>query len=204
MYTDLINRLFEEAKGLKSAGKLDEAIKIYLQIIDKEPGNHCARVGLAAIHRQKGDRIAENKCMNELLGLIPKDYHQAEAWYTEALNFDPECTHAKVGLAACYCSWGRNNGQPERYKRAVELYDEVLMAEPDNVFVHRGLIRVYRYKGNNPLADQHEKVIDFLGGNRQIHAVRPAKKFYEQFLSRLIREGKVASAKKVKEILLSL
>jgi tetratricopeptide (TPR) repeat protein len=94
-----------EAIGLAQAGKTDEAIAIYTDLVSKHPTIHQLQFNMGTLYAMK------------------KDWPAAETAYKKALELKPDYTDAMLALTTVYANSGRAND-------AVEFLNKVTAENP--------------------------------------------------------------------------
>ncbi|HEY4264609.1 MAG TPA: tetratricopeptide repeat protein [Micropepsaceae bacterium] len=97
----------QKAFGLHRAGKLDEAAKVYSEILRSEPRQVDALYLLGSVHFQRGE------------------FSDALARFDEALAIKPRFIEAMAGRGAALSNFGRQ-------EEALTAYETVLAASPDH------------------------------------------------------------------------
>lgn len=121
-----LSELKEKAASALSLGRLPEAVELYRQWTEREPGRSEAYLGLG----------------RSLLEMGYAD--RARAAFLRAQQLRPDLHEAKVGLAETYLRKGQAG-------QAYELLDEVRKRDPSNVQLNLSLASYYRMMGRNDL-----------------------------------------------------
>ena len=104
----MTEQLMQEAKTLHESGQLDEAEKIYLQVIEAEPRQFLAQCALGFVY------------------MLQKRFAEAERHLAASVAVEPRLTEAWVQLSAALHNQGRAQD-------ALNCHDRALGLEPDNV-----------------------------------------------------------------------
>jgi tetratricopeptide (TPR) repeat protein len=138
----------KKAEPLVNAGLAEERAA-YLRILEGEPSNKKALLGIARIDRRCGDNVS------------------AAAWLRRALSAFSDDLQASTELAAVLC--GLN--QPEE---AAAIYCRVLAVNGDYVPAHMGLGRIARARGDEESARAHfAAAADLLGAAAGVQPDNP-------------------------------
>lgn len=132
----------DEALSLHKNGKLDDAILIYRQVIDQDPGNADAWYLLSTAAYQKGDPALARELMENALKLRGDvaDYHNnlglilraegndgaAEQAFSKAVALDPNHANALLNITSLL----RRTGNPEA---AVDFGERAAAAAPHDI-----------------------------------------------------------------------
>ncbi len=125
------NALMEEAEGLFSQGKMDEALRDYQKALALDPKLYHAALFCGDVFMEK------------------QDFDQAEVWYQKAIQIDPNRETAYRYSATPFMK--RN-----RYNEARDRYVEAFIVEPYSRFARAGLIQWAQATGTqlaNPSID---------------------------------------------------
>lgn len=161
--SDVSNQLLKQAMQAQSAGNLDQALNTFLQILEKDPKNFNAHMGVGDIYHIKGDfQVAANTFekartinprnfdVNYKLGLM---YHllnrvsDAIQVYLTALSINPDSYEANLNLATAYLQINQPALGLPYAQRAVKL-------NPTTVVVHANLGAIYS------ALNRHEEAIN--------------------------------------------
>lgn len=116
---DPITELSKKGYNYLKEGVLDEAQAAFLELLDLEPKNNYALVGLGDVSRKKGD------------------FEKATGYYQECLRHYPGNNYALFGLADSYKSLGL-------FHRALDIWEEYLRQDPENITVLTRVADGYR------------------------------------------------------------
>jgi tetratricopeptide (TPR) repeat protein len=131
---------FRAAAGYLQRGNLVEAEAMYRELIEREPGNANAHIGL-------GSSL-----------ILQSRYQEAIAAYTAALEISPDSAEAFVGL-------GSTLSKKEQYSQAVSAYTKALSIDGEHAQAHWGLALVLDRMGRTGEALAHlERVIELTPG----------------------------------------
>ncbi len=114
-----ISDLSKQAYSLLKNNGINEAISIFKKILDLDPKNNYALVGLGDAERKR------HNCKDAL------------AFYKECLEYHPTNNYALFGLADCYKSMNQ-------YNKAIELWEEYLQLDSKNITVLTRVGDAYR------------------------------------------------------------
>ena len=117
-----VEAMVKEGRKLGMSGKYDEAEKIYLRVIKKDPDNSTAHNELGIVY------FKQNR------------FEEAIKEYKTAIKIEPKKFFAYSSLGTLY----RNIGN---YKLAIENYQESLKLNPSNFGVYYGLGISYKELG---------------------------------------------------------
>ena len=104
----------QEALEAHSAGRLDEAVDLYKQVLALDPQNKFAYYNLGVIHQTRGRAGA------------------AEDHYQQALDIDPDFVPALFNMAVL-------RTEADELEEAAELYQRVIEVSPDRADAHLNL-----------------------------------------------------------------
>lgn len=107
---DPVTELSKKGYNYLKEGVLDEAQAAFLELLELEPKNNYALVGLGDVARKRGD------------------FEKATGYYQECLRQHPTNNYALFGLADSYKALGL-------FHRALEIWEEYLKQDPDNITV---------------------------------------------------------------------
>lgn len=131
-----ISQLSKHGYQLLKVNLIHEAEKIFLQIIEQEPHNNYALVGLGDISRKK------------------RDYLKAVSYYQECLVFHPENNYAHFGLADCF-------KEMKRLPEAITAWEYYLETDPTNITVITRIADACRkLKNFNSSKKYYERALD--------------------------------------------
>ena len=136
-----ISELSRHGYQLLKESLTHRAIENFTKIIDMQPGNNYALVGI-------GDA-----CRKE------KRYKEAVEYYRDCLRYHPGNNYALFGLADCYKALGQFN-------RAIEIWEEYLKHDDRNVTVLTRIADAYRKVRNFPRSkDLYLRVLEMEQNN---------------------------------------
>jgi tetratricopeptide (TPR) repeat protein len=134
-------RLYSRAADLLAGEEYSQAEKVYRELVDKEPDNPNAFIGLGA-SLQMQDR-----------------YDAAAAVYEQALEIDPTSVEAYIGLGSANVGMGE-------YEAAVAAYADALALDEENPNAHWGMALSLEILGRNEAALDHlMQVVELLPGS---------------------------------------
>ncbi|MDL1959562.1 MAG: tetratricopeptide repeat protein [Deltaproteobacteria bacterium] len=156
-----------KARQLSWDGDYEAAKAIYKQLLNKNPRDVEAAIGLATVTAWSGDHDKARQLYEEVLKQQPAnrdallglgrvlswdgDYEAAKAIYKQLLNKNPRDVEAAIGLATV-TAWSGD------HDKARQLYEEVLKQQPANRDALLGLGRVLfwqqEYKQSLKIFDQ--------------------------------------------------
>ena len=157
------------ASRAASAGRLDEAERLYRQALETAPQSLEVRQGLAGVLAVRGDLAAARRLLDEVLARDPEavaarlrrarlrrgmgDPAGAAADYLRVLELRPELLDARLGLAAAQLE----SGAPAA---ALAEFDRVLEGAPDHVEARVGRASALAALGRRPEARRaYEEVL---------------------------------------------
>jgi len=108
--TDELKDLLTEGNQLYNAGKYQEAIAIYQQILEQFPDAYIINKNIGNAYFQM------------------EDYDKAEEYYKKVLEKDPNNNDAKMLIGNCYVNRGEN-------RKALEWYNQIAFDEIDDPIV---------------------------------------------------------------------
>ncbi len=111
-----------------SAGEYQKALDIYQRVLQINPEDTVARIGMGTTLNNWGSQHARNK-----------DWEQALTYYQQALEYDPACRPAlqNLGETLMRVGWEQEaNGDTEG---AIGTYQKLIAVAPDNAEVHNNL-----------------------------------------------------------------
>lgn len=117
-----LNEISDSSKKgyqLLKENRFDEAIACFAQILEKDPENNYALVGLGDAARKRGA------------------YKEASDHYRRCLFFHPGNSYALFGLADCYKALGQ-------YHKAIEIWEQYLLHDNTNITVLTRVADAYR------------------------------------------------------------
>ena len=133
--------LLSRAEGLLKRGKTDEALFYFVKVLNIEPQNPQALLGVGAIHRNKGNHDLAELAYEMVLKQQPKNAEalegmglsrlaehsnrEAEKYLTAAVKADPQRWHAHNALGLLASGSGQ-------YGQAISHYEQALRAQPGN------------------------------------------------------------------------
>ena len=127
--TDELKEDLIKANGLFEEEKYDEALRLYEEIIKKNPDAYVINTSIG-------------NCYFRL-----KNYDQAEEFYLKVLTDDSENYDALLGIGNCYANRGENEKSLEWYSRiGFEKIDDPLLILEKSIEAQRKLIT--GFKGN--------------------------------------------------------
>lgn len=131
-----ISELSKQAYSLLKSDNIIEAINIFNKILELDPKNNYALVGL-------GD--AERKNSN---------FNTALSFYSKCLEYHPSNNYALFGLADCYKSM-------KQFNKAIEIWEEYIKFDDKNITVLTRVADAYRKNKNfDRAAELYMKVLD--------------------------------------------
>ncbi len=142
------------------SGKLDEAQPLYLQMLDKDPRNIDALLGLAAIAQQRDEDLPAAQYYSRVLALDPRNA-AANAGMSALTTNDNSESRLKTLLreqkdsAALHFALGNLYAEQARWGEAQQAYFNAYMLEPGNAEFAFNLAVSLDHLGQNKLAAQH-------------------------------------------------
>ena len=149
--------LVQRALDLHQRGQLDEAERLYNQVLSLEPGNAVATHYLGMVTWHRGDLVAAERLMRESiagnaaiadfhnnLGLLLRDtgrQEEAIACYRRTLEVDP-------GWFAAYNNMGLALESLDRRDEAIEGYRAAILREPRFAVARQNLARALLAEGH--------------------------------------------------------
>ncbi len=122
-------------------GQLTEAIDFFRHIIEIDPSNNYALVGIGDAYRKK--------CC----------YQEATRYYQRCLESYPDNNYALFGLADCY-------GSLKQFQRAIEIWEKYLKLDDQNVTVLTRVADTYRKVKNLERSEAiYRQVLEMEPGN---------------------------------------
>lgn len=122
------DQALKEGLAQQQAGNLEEAAKLYQQVLDARPGDKYANYNLGVIEQHDG--------RSEV----------AEGYYRSALDADPNFVPALFNLAIVRTGVGAT-------QEAMDLYRRVIALQPDSAAAYLNLGLLYRGAGQPTKAD---------------------------------------------------
>ena len=135
-----------QAAALHQAGKLEQAAKLYLAILEDSPNDFDATHLLGVIALQKGDLSAAQRLINAALVLRPHDaaaagnlgisylrdnqLEPALQWFEIALKLQPDSPAALINASEALYQLGR-------FRDAIPLLERACSVEPSSYSAHR-------------------------------------------------------------------
>ncbi len=142
------------------SGKLDDAQKLYGEMLDKDAHNVDALLGLASIAQQHGDEMAAARHYTRVLALDPRN--AAANAGISAMNTDEQNeSHLKTlldeqrGSAPLHFALGNHYAEQSRWGEAQQSYFSALALEPDNAQFAFNLAISLDHLGQDRSAAQH-------------------------------------------------
>jgi Flp pilus assembly protein TadD len=126
-------QLLEEAQRLCRAGRVDEAVARYRQVLDLAPD-------VAEVHNNLG------VCLSQL-----GQHGEAETCFQEALRLDPAFAQAHINRGTLYRTQGT-------FERAAGCFRQALAADPDHALahIHLGAVLVDQGRLDEAVAEYRE------------------------------------------------
>ncbi len=138
---DSISILSKEGYRELKRGHLAEAEEKFLQILEREPRNSYALVGMGDTLRKK------------------KQYRKAIPYYRSCLEDHPDNNYALFGLADSYKA-------QNLYPKAIDIWEDYLRLDPNNVTVLTRIADAYRkVKNFDRSLELYSRVMDLERGN---------------------------------------
>jgi len=116
---DPVTELSKKGYNYLKEGVFDEAQNAFLELLDLEPKNNYALVGLGDVCRKRGE------------------FEKATGYYQECLRQHPANNYALFGLADSYKALGL-------FHRALDIWEEYLKQDPENITVLTRVADAYR------------------------------------------------------------
>ena len=120
--------LSDRAATHTSAGEYQKALDIYLRVLQINPEDTVARIGMGTTLNNWGSQHARNK-----------DWEQALAYYQQALEYDPACRPALQNLGETLMRVGWEQEANGDMEGAIGTYQKLIAVAPDNAEVHNNL-----------------------------------------------------------------
>ena len=120
--------LSDRAATHTSAGEYQKAVDIYQRVLQINPEDTVARIGMGTTLNNWGSQHARNK-----------DWEQALAYYQQALEYDPACRPALQNLGETLMRVGWEQEANGDMEGAIGTYQKLIAVAPDNAEVHNNL-----------------------------------------------------------------
>jgi len=135
-----VNPKIQEAYGAYQAADYWRAEQLYREVLDRQPDQRDAMLGLAAIDQQRGDRAGAAELYSRLLRLNPNDAYAQAAWTALRseqpgvadesdlkllLQQDPQSAHVHYLLGNVYA-------RQARWPEAQQAYFDAYKQDPSN------------------------------------------------------------------------
>ena len=120
--------LSDRAATHTSAGEYQKALDIYQRVLQINPEDTVARIGMGTTLNNWGSQHARNK-----------DWEQALAYYQQALEYDPACRPALQNLGETLMRVGWEQEANGDMEGAIGTYQKLIAVAPDNAEVHNNL-----------------------------------------------------------------
>ena len=120
--------LSDRAATHTSAGEYQKALDIYQRVLQINPEDTVARIGMGTTLNNWGSQHARNK-----------DWEQALAYYQQALEYDPACRPALQNLGETLMRVGWEQEANGDMEGAIGTYQKLIVVAPDNAEVHNNL-----------------------------------------------------------------
>ena len=149
-------RVFSQAVRLHNQGQLENAEKLYQQLLDSDYRTDSVLCNLALILCKRRDFDQASELLVEALEINPvntavlnnlgravldlKRFDEAEAYLTRALEVDPSYIAPKINLGMIYI-------ETDRYDDAEEILNSVLDVDPGHTGARANLLIVYQKTG---------------------------------------------------------
>ena len=170
MTTINFKKKFEEAKFLHKSGKIDYAIKKYVNLLNYEKSNYQLYylLGTAYLQKQRYIEAADSlKKAIEIKKDIPIFYNNlgialsqlnqnedAIRNYQKALKLNPELIDANINIGIAY-------KKLFKFKKAVECYNKSLKLNPNNHLLHNNIGNLYKSLGEiNKAHKSYDRAIE--------------------------------------------
>jgi tetratricopeptide (TPR) repeat protein len=147
----------QRALQLHQAGRIDEAERLYREVLRDEPGNAIATHYIGLVAWARGDRVEAERLMREALardasvpdfhnnlGLLLRDTHrldEAIEQYRRAIAIEPRWMDAYSNLGLALEAAGRNS-------EAIAAYEHALALEPRFAIGHQNLALALLARGS--------------------------------------------------------
>ena len=125
-----ISELSKQGYQLLKEGLTQRAIEVFRRIIELQPDNNYALVGLGDANRKQ------------------RNYKEAEEFYRECLNHNPDNNYALFGLADSYKAM-------KQFNRAIEVWEEYIKYDQQNITVLTRMADAYRKVRNFTESKRH-------------------------------------------------
>ncbi len=174
---------YSEFVSSQNQGKMDDAIKIAQDILDKKPGEISSLLNLAEAYVNKGSHDHEEseygpKALQIIDQVLSKDPNNAEAYriqgyafeiqekFEEALVSYNKSIEINSNNSDTYNSRGHAYELMGQYQLAQDDYLKSYEIDPENPNVQMNLARIYLSKGDEAKAKEFaEKVVNTNNGN---------------------------------------
>ena len=144
-----LQRLAEQAVNLHQQGQLAEAERLYLRILEAEPGLFGPHFYLGLIRLQQGRNAEAAELLGQALKITPTDLGalmnhgmalRAVQRPSEALDSFDRALAIKPDLAEGHYNRGVVLGDLQRHETAIEAYDRALILQPEflSALINRG------------------------------------------------------------------
>jgi tetratricopeptide (TPR) repeat protein len=155
---DFIGQALRVARERHLQGGLDEAIKLYRQVLKSVPNEPTALRLLGAAELQKGNFREAERILLRVIKIDPRDadprinlgalyrntrqYKKAVHQYREALRLKPDAMEAYYNLGGVYYDL-------EEYEAAIDAYENAIKFKPDYVEAYVNLGNTHKRLGLN-------------------------------------------------------
>jgi tetratricopeptide (TPR) repeat protein len=206
---------------LAQQSKFDEAIRVFLTMLNVDPNNLQIRVVIAEMYERMGsysEAIAQYMAIAQSY-LQAGDTEKSISIYQRAIALDPEntmlletlanlhkTTKKKSNAIEIYLRLAKAYAEKEKLKKAKEIYQTILELEPDNVESHSQLIKLSLAQGTKSDAIKYSQALGSIFYKRKaipeaITAYQEAIKLDEEnlllrkeFIDLLLNVKKIAEA----------
>ncbi|MDI6783109.1 MAG: tetratricopeptide repeat protein, partial [bacterium] len=188
---------------LAQKSKFDEAIRVFLTMLNVDPNNLQIRVVIAELYERMGsysEAIAQFMAIAQSY-LQSGDTEKALAMYQRAIALDPEntmlletlanlhkTTKKKSSAIEIYIKLAKAYFEKDKITKAKEIYQTILELEPENIESHGQLVKIALLQGRNPDAVKYSQALGTIFYKRKaipeaITAYQEAIKFDAENLS---------------------
>jgi tetratricopeptide (TPR) repeat protein/predicted AlkP superfamily phosphohydrolase/phosphomutase len=162
-------------------GKYEEAVEVYRQLIELEPDNLEARIGMSSAYSRLGEMDLAVRGLNEVLERAPRNLkalHSLATVYVEngrpdeALAAASRAVDVDATSGESHFVKGLSLQQMGRYTEAESSLRQAIKFAPDLAEAHANLAEIYVQSGRGPRALEHaERALELAPGRADVRYI---------------------------------